>query len=76
MDYTEYGGAPLLGVNGGCIICHGRSNAQGDQERHPRRRDFVENDINVKIREKISDLHRREQAGGLASSDQPAGQRP
>lgn len=24
-DYTEYGGAPLLGVNGVCIICHGRS---------------------------------------------------
>lgn len=25
-DYTEYGGAPLLGVDGTCIICHGRSN--------------------------------------------------
>ena len=27
MDYSEYGGAPLLGVKGVCIICHGRSNA-------------------------------------------------
>jgi glycerol-3-phosphate acyltransferase PlsX len=27
IDYTEYGGAPLLGVRGVCIICHGRSNA-------------------------------------------------
>lgn len=27
-DYTEYGGAPLLGVNGNCIICHGSSNAK------------------------------------------------
>ena len=27
MDYTEYGGAPMLGVKGGVIICHGRSNA-------------------------------------------------
>ncbi|MCX7704048.1 MAG: phosphate acyltransferase PlsX [Planctomycetota bacterium] len=26
-SYTEYGGAPLLGVNGIVIICHGRSNA-------------------------------------------------
>lgn len=26
-DYSRYGGAPLLGVNGVCIICHGRSNA-------------------------------------------------
>ncbi len=25
-DYAQYGGAPLLGVNGVCIICHGRSN--------------------------------------------------
>jgi len=24
-DYAEYGGAPLLGVDGTCIICHGRS---------------------------------------------------
>jgi len=27
LDYSEYGGAPLLGVRGVCIICHGRSNA-------------------------------------------------
>jgi glycerol-3-phosphate acyltransferase PlsX len=26
-DYSEYGGAPLLGIDGTCIICHGRSNA-------------------------------------------------
>ncbi|RME39710.1 MAG: phosphate acyltransferase PlsX [Planctomycetota bacterium] len=25
-DYRRYGGAPLLGINGVCIICHGRSN--------------------------------------------------
>lgn len=28
FDYSEYGGAPLLGVNGNCIICHGASNAK------------------------------------------------
>src|SRR5512147_2999862 len=27
LDYSEYGGAPLLGVRGICTICHGRSNA-------------------------------------------------
>lgn len=27
LDYSEYGGAPLLGVRGVGIICHGRSNA-------------------------------------------------
>src|SRR3990170_3136722 len=28
MDYTEYGGAPLLGVKGGVVICHGSSDAK------------------------------------------------
>jgi glycerol-3-phosphate acyltransferase PlsX len=28
MDYTEYGGAPLLGVRGLSIICHGSSDAK------------------------------------------------
>jgi phosphate acyltransferase len=28
MDYAEVGGSPLLGLNGLCIICHGRSNAR------------------------------------------------
>ena len=27
LDHTEYGGAPLLGVRGVCIITHGSSNA-------------------------------------------------
>jgi glycerol-3-phosphate acyltransferase PlsX len=28
IDYAESGGAPLLGLNGLCVICHGRSNAK------------------------------------------------
>ena len=28
FDYANYGGSPLLGVNGGVIISHGRSNAK------------------------------------------------
>lgn len=28
LDFTEYGGAPLLGVNGSFIICHGSSKAK------------------------------------------------
>jgi len=28
VDYTEMGGAPLLGINGGAIICHGASPAK------------------------------------------------
>ncbi len=28
LDYSEYGGAPLLGINGACIVGHGSSNAR------------------------------------------------
>jgi glycerol-3-phosphate acyltransferase PlsX len=28
VDYSEYGGAPLLGVNGLCLVGHGRSSAK------------------------------------------------
>ena len=28
LDYSEYGGAPLVGVNGVCIVGHGRSSAK------------------------------------------------
>jgi glycerol-3-phosphate acyltransferase PlsX len=28
VDYSEYGGAPLLGINGACLIGHGRSSAK------------------------------------------------
>jgi glycerol-3-phosphate acyltransferase PlsX len=28
LDWRDYGGAPLLGVSGNCLICHGRSDAR------------------------------------------------
>jgi glycerol-3-phosphate acyltransferase PlsX len=28
LDYSEIGGAPLLGINGNCVICHGASNGK------------------------------------------------
>jgi len=28
LDPSEHGGAPLLGINGSCVICHGASNAK------------------------------------------------
>ena len=65
MDYSEYGGAPLLGVNGGCIVCHGRSNAKAIKNAIRVARDFAMNRIDTKIRDKIGDLHSREHAVGL-----------
>jgi glycerol-3-phosphate acyltransferase PlsX len=60
MDYDEYGGAPLLGVKGGCIVCHGRSNAKAIKNAVRVAREFAMNKIDEKIQERVSDLHTRE----------------
>src|SRR6266568_324298 len=54
MDYSEYGGAPLLGVKGGCIVCHGRSNAKAIKNAIRVARSFALNRIDQKIRTKIN----------------------
>jgi glycerol-3-phosphate acyltransferase PlsX len=60
MDYSEYGGAPLLGVKGGCIVCHGRSNAKAIKNAIRVAREFAVNHIDEKIQAKVLDLHTRE----------------
>lgn len=67
-DYSEYGGAPLLGVKGGCIISHGRSNAKAVKNAVRVARDFAMNRIDTKIREKIGDLHAREHASQVLAT--------
>jgi phosphate acyltransferase len=67
-DYSEYGGAPLLGVKGGCIISHGRSNSKAIKNAIRVGREFALNRIDAKIREKISDLHSREHDLGVTAT--------
>jgi glycerol-3-phosphate acyltransferase PlsX len=45
MDYTEYGGAPLLGVKGPVIVSHGSSNAKAIRNAIRVARDAAENNI-------------------------------
>jgi glycerol-3-phosphate acyltransferase PlsX len=54
MDYTEYGGAPLLGVNGVCFKAHGSSNAKAIKNAIRAARDARERDLVGHIREEIS----------------------
>lgn len=49
VDYSEYGGAPLLGLNGICIICHGRSNAKAIRNAIRIAKEFAEGKINERI---------------------------
>ena len=57
VDYSEYGGAPLLGVKGGCIVCHGRSNAKAIKNAVRVAYDFARNRIDEKIQAKVLELH-------------------
>jgi len=53
LDYSEYGGAPLLGVRGVCIICHGRSNANAIKNAIRVAAEFAAGKVNQKIEEEL-----------------------
>ena len=53
IDYSEYGGAPLLGVDGQCIISHGSSNARAIKNAIRRAAEFVKYEINQHILEAV-----------------------
>jgi glycerol-3-phosphate acyltransferase PlsX len=53
LDYSEYGGAPLLGVRGGCIICHGRSNANAIKNAIRVASEFSGGKINQRIEDEL-----------------------
>jgi phosphate acyltransferase len=53
VDYAEYGGAPLLGVDGISIISHGRSSARAIRNAIGVAADFAKGEVNKHIREDI-----------------------
>lgn len=53
VDYAEYGGAPLLGIEGICIISHGRSNPKAIKNAVLRASECVKNKINSHLAEEI-----------------------
>ena len=53
MDYAEIGGSPLLGLNGLCTICHGRSSAKAIKNALLRTERAVENDLVDAIRDSV-----------------------
>lgn len=52
-DWREYGGAPLLGVGGYCLICHGRSDARAIRNAIRVGKQLANSGINEKIVERI-----------------------
>jgi glycerol-3-phosphate acyltransferase PlsX len=54
LDHTEYGGAPLLGLKGVCIITHGSSNANAIKNAIRVASEFAESGVNQEIEKGIA----------------------
>ncbi len=71
IDYSEYGGAPLLGLNGGCIICHGSSGAKAIKNGIRAAGEFIAHNVNEHIEEKIVHRSKFAQIWGNISKRKP-----
>ncbi len=74
LDYSEYGGAPLLGVRGVVIISHGRSNANAIKNAVRVARDFHRQKINQQIEKEIEQLKLRPSPDLSEADPAPLGQ--
>lgn len=62
VDYAEYGGAPLLGVDGICIICHGKSNEKAIRNAIVLAKRFAESSLHELLKKNLEGV-----ANGLFS---------
>ncbi|MFP5264546.1 MAG: phosphate acyltransferase PlsX [Blastocatellia bacterium] len=53
LDYAEYGGAPLLGIKGVTVICHGRSSPKAIRNAIGVARDYCEGEVNGEIENQL-----------------------
>lgn len=54
VDYAEYGGAPLLGINGCAIVSHGSSNAKAIKNAIFQSIRYTQSDVNTTIEKLLS----------------------
>ncbi|WP_322817570.1 phosphate acyltransferase PlsX [Tepidiforma sp.] len=64
LDYAEYGGAQLVGVDGIVVIGHGRSNARAIFNALKAARDAVQNGVLEKVRAVGKEVPAREKGAG------------
>ncbi|MCH8125372.1 phosphate acyltransferase PlsX [candidate division KSB1 bacterium] len=55
MDYQEYGGVPLLGLNGICIVCHGRSTPKAIRNAIREARKMFTLNLNKKLQDALGE---------------------
>ena len=56
LDYSEYGGAPLLGIRGVSIICHGISSSNAIKNAIRVAKEFADNKVNARLEAELSQL--------------------
>ena len=56
LDYSEIGGAPLLGVKGVCIICHGRSDGHAIKNAIRSAAEYASSNMNQRIEEELREF--------------------
>jgi len=55
VDYAEYGGAPLIGINGVGMICHGGSNAKAIKNAIRFAHEYATSGVTQRIAETLSE---------------------
>ena len=63
LDYSEYGGAPLLGIKGITIVCHGRSNSNAIKNAIRVAGEFCRHGVNEVIESEFTKLGITKTAG-------------
>ena len=67
-DYAEYGGAPLLGVRGACLVGHGRSSPKAIRNALRFAHAYATGGVIPHIEGKIAELRERRQSGEVENA--------
>jgi len=73
VDYAEYGGAPLLGIDGVGMICHGGSNAKAIKNAVRFAHEYAQKGVNHRMAEKLEESFPAYMQQRQAAKDQAAG---
>ncbi|MFQ5742363.1 MAG: phosphate acyltransferase PlsX [Acidobacteriota bacterium] len=71
VDYAEFGGAPLLGIRGLCVICHGRSSAKAIMNGIRVALEYARNQVSARIEEALCAVASHGNAGSQALPVRP-----
>lgn len=60
MDYSEYGGAPLLGINGTLLICHGSSKAKAIKNAIKQANIVCGENLDMVVKDTLAEMYKTE----------------